>query len=353
MIKKRLAVLVGCNYPNTPHELHGCINDVVAMREVLVKRFGFDQSHIELLTDAPGGLMAMPTGANIKKSLGQMVDEAEASDVLFFHFRGHGTRIPSSMPGHPFWRQDEAIVPCDFNLITDMSPMEGGGKAYGSFSNAIQIVLRENSNSLSNREIVVMARKVLETKNFEQQLQHPCLYCSEGGKAGAYSCVNLPNCCGMCCDLMECSSHHRCLSPSMQVAKGTCRMTIELAMKRQSGGGARLSSPKVKQDILFSHNCPSAQEFDSTYKLSICCPLRDTCQRLVCCGAQFGQDMERFEFRINRKPESDHCSPCILNVVERETKRANQSINEPPPSHRHSTAISHSISIVDVPISLR
>ncbi|PSS19404.1 Metacaspase-9 subunit p10 like [Actinidia chinensis var. chinensis] len=301
LIKKRLAVLVGCNYPNTPHELHGCINDVVAMREVLVKRFGFDPSHIELLIDAPGGSLAMPTGANIKKALGQMVDKAEASDVLFFHFSGHGTQIPSFVPGHHFRRQDEAIVPCDFNLITDvdmrqlvnrvpkgasftilsdschsgglieqekeqigpnssvnsnralplhkpktipfesilshltsltrinttdigshmlelfgddaslrfrvprleldliavsqnpdegillsgcqanetsadMSPTEGGGKAYGAFSNAVQLVLRENSNSLSNRKIVVMARKVLAAKHFEQ---HPCLYCSD------------------------------------------------------------------------------------------------------------------------------------------------------------------------------
>ena len=115
---KRLAVLVGCNYRNTPHELNGCINDVLAMRDVLVKRFGFDHNHIELLTDAPGSLV-MPTGANIKKALDQMLKKAEPGDVLFFQYSGHGTRIPSAKPGHPF-RQDEAIVPCDFNLITGM-----------------------------------------------------------------------------------------------------------------------------------------------------------------------------------------------------------------------------------------
>ncbi|KAJ6756601.1 hypothetical protein OIU79_028901 [Salix purpurea] len=38
--KKRMAVLVGCNYPNTQNELHGCINDVLAMKEVLVNRGG-------------------------------------------------------------------------------------------------------------------------------------------------------------------------------------------------------------------------------------------------------------------------------------------------------------------------
>ncbi|GMY19933.1 metacaspase-9 [Fagus crenata] len=295
--KKRLAVLVGCNYPNTQHELNGCINDVLAMRDVLVKRFGFDHSQIELLTDAPGSLV-MPTGANIKKALDQMVNKAESGDVLFFHYSGHGTRIPSSKPGHPF-RQDEAIVPCDFNLITDVdfrqlvnrlpkgtsitilsdschsgglidkekeqigptsatndgtlqsnspktipfesilqhltsmtsintsdigthllesfgadaslkfrlhpleldlfesvkpdegillsgcqanetsadvNPMMNGGKAYGAFSNAVQMVLKDHLGPLSNKQVVLMARKSLGAGGL---VQHPCLYCSD------------------------------------------------------------------------------------------------------------------------------------------------------------------------------
>ena len=117
--KKRMGVLVGCNYPKTRYELHGCINDVLAMRDTLVTRFGFEPSYIEVLTDEPGGggSLAMPTGANIKKALDSMVDQAESGDVLFFHYSGHGTRIPSVKPFHPL-SQDEAIVPCDFNLIT-------------------------------------------------------------------------------------------------------------------------------------------------------------------------------------------------------------------------------------------
>ncbi|KAL5789604.1 hypothetical protein ACOSQ2_004492 [Xanthoceras sorbifolium] len=298
--KKKMAVLVGCNYPNTKYELHGCINDVIAMREVLIKQFGFDPSRIELLTDAPAGSsLVVPTGANIKAALNRMVDGAEAGDVMFFHYSGHGTRIPSKKRGRSF-RQDEAIVPTDFNLITDldfrqlvnrlpkgtsftilsdschsgglidkekeqigpysivqnngkecfyslktipcqsvlqhlssltsintsdigthlleffgvdasirfqlplhelesfeslkpdegillsgcqanetsadMNPVVGGGKAYGAFSDAVQRVLKENSGALSNREVVMMARKVLEEKGFDQ---HPCLYCSD------------------------------------------------------------------------------------------------------------------------------------------------------------------------------
>ncbi|KAL7587375.1 hypothetical protein Lser_V15G39388 [Lactuca serriola] len=300
---KKLALLVGCNYANTPNELHGCINDVLAMRQVLISRFGFDPNRINLLTDAPGSLV-MPTGANIKDALDHMVDQAEPGDVLYFHYSGHGTRVPSIKPPHTFHRLDEAIVPCDFNLITDldfrnivnrvpkgatftilsdschsgglidkekeqigpsslqnssftptsiptitksktipfesillhlsslthintpdlathflelfgdtaslrfqfpsheidsipslhedngillsgcqanetsadMNPNGGKGKAYGAFSNAIQIVLKENQGDLSNKEVVLRARNVLKIQGF---VQHPCLYCGD------------------------------------------------------------------------------------------------------------------------------------------------------------------------------
>uniref|UniRef100_A0A803NB02 Peptidase C14 caspase domain-containing protein n=2 Tax=Chenopodium quinoa TaxID=63459 RepID=A0A803NB02_CHEQI len=113
-----MAVLVGCNYPNTEYELQGCINDVIAMKHMLSKRFGFDEKDIELLSDEEGS-SALPTGANIKKALENMVDRAMEGDVLYFHYSGHGTLIPSLKQNEPH-RKDEAIVPCDFNLITDM-----------------------------------------------------------------------------------------------------------------------------------------------------------------------------------------------------------------------------------------
>lgn len=295
---KRLAVLVGCNYPNTENELYGCINDVVTMKQVLIQRFGYKEEDIELITDELGSNSIKPTGANIKKAVQQMVDRAKEGDVLYFHYSGHGTLIPSLNPNEPL-RKDEAIVPCDFNLITDMdfrelvnglppktsftilsdschsgglidqekeqigpstispktSPAhhsrpklipfetileklkqlnnldnpnigahmrarfkdeaslsfllnseathdrgtkgdygillsgcqanetsadahmaEEGGKAYGAFSNAVRKVLDTNPGRVSNKEVVVKAREVLNGQGFRQ---HPCLYCSD------------------------------------------------------------------------------------------------------------------------------------------------------------------------------
>ncbi|KAK8575683.1 hypothetical protein V6N13_033066 [Hibiscus sabdariffa] len=117
---KKRALLVGCNYSNTKLKLHGCINDVMEMKTLIQTRFGFEDKNIKVLTDEPyTSPDELPTHVNIMAELRAMVHDAKAGDVLFFHFSGHGTTIPSLEPGNPY-REDEAIVPCDLNLITDM-----------------------------------------------------------------------------------------------------------------------------------------------------------------------------------------------------------------------------------------
>ncbi|GKV32673.1 hypothetical protein SLEP1_g41265 [Rubroshorea leprosula] len=46
--------------------------------------------------------------------------------------------------------------------VKDVSESEGGGKASGAFSNAVPMVLKENLGPLSNKEVVMMAKKVLQ-----------------------------------------------------------------------------------------------------------------------------------------------------------------------------------------------
>nr|AET08883.1 metacaspase 2 [Aegilops speltoides]CCC14967.1 MC2B protein [Aegilops speltoides] len=114
---KRLATLVGCNYVGTRYELRGCINDVDAVRDTLVARFGFAPADVAVLTDGRGAEV-LPTGANIRRALADMVARAAPGDVLFFHYSGHGTLVP---PRHgDSGAEEEAIVPTDFNLITDV-----------------------------------------------------------------------------------------------------------------------------------------------------------------------------------------------------------------------------------------
>ncbi|GJN14823.1 hypothetical protein PR202_gb01688 [Eleusine coracana subsp. coracana] len=114
------AVLVGINYTGTKAELKGCHNDVARMRRCLVDRFGFDESGIRVLIDADGTApRAMPTGANIRRELARLVGDARPGDMLFFHYSGHGTRLPAETGQDDDTGYDECIVPCDMNLITD------------------------------------------------------------------------------------------------------------------------------------------------------------------------------------------------------------------------------------------
>ncbi|KAK8941852.1 Metacaspase-9 [Platanthera guangdongensis] len=97
--------------------MRGCVNDVEAMKDLLVERFRFDAADIVVLTDEPGS-QVLPMGANVRRALGHMVDRTEPNDVLFFHFSGHETFVSAARPHNRHHHRDEAILPCNFNLIT-------------------------------------------------------------------------------------------------------------------------------------------------------------------------------------------------------------------------------------------
>lgn len=66
----------------------------------------------------------------------------------------------------------------------DMNPTMSGGKAYGAFSNAIQTVLKKETDEfITNKQVVMLARKALQAQHI---LQHPCLYCSDENVDAAF-----------------------------------------------------------------------------------------------------------------------------------------------------------------------
>ncbi|KAK3165704.1 hypothetical protein QOZ80_1AG0036650 [Eleusine coracana subsp. coracana] len=115
---RKSALLVGINYPGTKAELKGCHNDVDRMRRCLIDRFGFDEGDIRVLVDADPSA-PQPTGVNIRRALARLVDDARPGDFLFFHYSGHGTRLPAETGQNDDTGYDECIVPSDMNLITD------------------------------------------------------------------------------------------------------------------------------------------------------------------------------------------------------------------------------------------
>jgi Caspase domain len=75
----------------TEAALRGCVNDAMAIEKMLVTHYGFDRTNITMLVDTDKS-KPQPTGANIKKTLKQLVQASKAGDVLVFHYSGHGTQ---------------------------------------------------------------------------------------------------------------------------------------------------------------------------------------------------------------------------------------------------------------------
>lgn len=112
------ALLVGCNYPGTEAELYGCANDVVRMYQCLVQWYGFMPEDVYVMVDTDSSF-PQPTGTNIVAALSIFCQSARPGDTLFFHFSGHGIRLPADPDSNDNTGYDECIVPCDMNLITD------------------------------------------------------------------------------------------------------------------------------------------------------------------------------------------------------------------------------------------
>lgn len=116
MAKK--ALLVGINaYPTAP--LRGCVNDVMAVSEILTKYFDFKAKDKRMLTDASA------TTANILERLNWLVTGAQPGDDLFFHYSGHGSQMIDSKydSDEEPDGMDEIMCPVDLNwrdkVITD------------------------------------------------------------------------------------------------------------------------------------------------------------------------------------------------------------------------------------------
>jgi hypothetical protein len=100
--KDRHALLVGVtfyeNLPKTSH-LAGPANDVVLVRELLVKKLRFSPEHIVVLSEAAGcerGESYLPTRANIEREFKRLARVAKPGDQVVIHMAGHGSQQPEN-----------------------------------------------------------------------------------------------------------------------------------------------------------------------------------------------------------------------------------------------------------------
>jgi hypothetical protein len=111
----RKALLVGINaYRTAP--LRGCINDVVQMKDLLQRYFGFPDEGIRTVLDEEA------TSAGIKAGLKWLAQGGDDPDaVRVFHYAGHGAFVVDENGDEPDGR-DETLVPYDYKsagMLTD------------------------------------------------------------------------------------------------------------------------------------------------------------------------------------------------------------------------------------------
>lgn len=115
---RQRALLVGINYKGQQGELHGCVNDVIAMQR-FIGQHGFSDTRV--LVDDPSVSPLNPTKAAIIDGLRWLIAGANAGDSLFFHYSGHGGQMRDA-EGDEKDGFDETIIPVDYRSagqITD------------------------------------------------------------------------------------------------------------------------------------------------------------------------------------------------------------------------------------------
>lgn len=115
--QKKYAILIGIDQyydkPGVPRasKLRGCVNDVNAIKGMLLKRFGFEDRNIILLTDEKADRK------NFERAIQTTLQKAKTGDAFFFYFSGHGVWMENNAMSKEDWvlkqGMNQAIVLSD------------------------------------------------------------------------------------------------------------------------------------------------------------------------------------------------------------------------------------------------
>lgn len=100
------ALLIGIDRYRYFDPLAGCVNDVMAMAQVLLEHFGFRPENVLRLTGEAA------TQAGIRAALRELLPRLGEGDVVVLHFSGHGSQM-RDREGDEADGWDETIVPFD------------------------------------------------------------------------------------------------------------------------------------------------------------------------------------------------------------------------------------------------
>lgn len=154
----RRALLIGVNEYKSPSvpPLNGAVNDVIMMKELLTTRFGFEDEHIEVITDGKA------TRRAILEAMDRLVAESNESDVVYIHFSGHGSRVDDENGDEKDDQMDETIVPHDGRTdeIADITDDEINAVLSRMKAASVVIVLDSCYSGTATRDIEFRTRSI-------------------------------------------------------------------------------------------------------------------------------------------------------------------------------------------------
>jgi len=130
-LPRRWAILIGINFYSdgntraiTYYNLQGCVRDITAVEDYLVRVFSVEESCIMKLTaTAPDDIDGnepkeepsnRPTYGNMVQAFMSVTNRAREGDLVYIHYSGHGAKVATTYPQHRgLGGSDEALVPTD------------------------------------------------------------------------------------------------------------------------------------------------------------------------------------------------------------------------------------------------
>jgi metacaspase-1 len=114
---RKKALIIGINYYNSSHQLNGCINDAVNVRNFLVQERGFSPSQHDMvfMTDVPENYNTpfWPSGQNMMAAFQWLTSYNNPGDVVWLSYSGHGGQVRDE-DGDRSSGFDDTICPVDF-----------------------------------------------------------------------------------------------------------------------------------------------------------------------------------------------------------------------------------------------
>jgi hypothetical protein len=114
---RRKALIIGINYYGTKHQLNGCINDAMNIRQFLVQDRGYSPAphDMVIMNDDPKNRNTpfFPTRANMMAAFNWLVTCNNPGDSVWLSYSGHGGQVRDP-DGDRDSGLDDTICPVDF-----------------------------------------------------------------------------------------------------------------------------------------------------------------------------------------------------------------------------------------------